>query len=55
MYKSRGCEVIGKPVEYMCDCKDKVCSCDLVMEFGKVEKIIQYFCRILDVKLNIFN
>jgi hypothetical protein len=44
MCKSCGCEELGKPVQYMCDCIDKECSCDSIIEFDEVPKTISYCC-----------
>ena len=46
MCKSCGCEAIGKPVQYMCDCKDEECSCDSIIEFDEVPKTIPYCCGV---------
>lgn len=46
MCKSCGCETVGKPIQYMCDCKDKECSCDSIIEFDGVPKVVPYCCGV---------
>jgi len=46
MCKSCCCETVGKPIQYMCDCKDKECSCDSIIEFDGVPKVAPYCCGV---------
>ena len=36
--KSCSCEASGMKIQYQCDCKDKDCTCDSVIEFEKKPK-----------------
>ncbi|VVB59697.1 Uncharacterised protein [uncultured archaeon] len=44
MCKNCGCEVSGMKIRYQCDCKEKDCTCDSVIEFEKELKSITCCC-----------
>jgi hypothetical protein len=44
MCKNCGCEVSEKKIQYKCDCNEKDCTCDSVIEFEKEPKAVPFCC-----------
>jgi hypothetical protein len=44
MCKNCGCEASGKKIQYKCDCNEKDCACDSVIEFEKEPKAVPFCC-----------
>jgi len=43
MYKSCGCKIAEKPVQYQCECPEEDCTCGMI-EFDKEPKATPYCC-----------
>ncbi len=54
MCKSCGFEAVGKIVQYKCDCNDKKCSCDSIIEFDEAPKVTPYCCGVPMKRINKF-